>query len=984
MKKIISVLSLCALPLVVGAFPISDTNKWAWGENTGYINFNPADGNVDVTSTQMTGHVWSDNYGWINLQPATSGVTVTDTYDGTNCSGVLGGYAWGQSTGWINFVGGTIDNLGIFSGTITGDQVDDISLNGTSHFVETTWRPCADDTDGDLVPDAVENFDGTSPTDPALYIDNDGDGVPAYVEVQNGTNDANDTDFIDTDNGGVPDYIETVLIPNLGGTALNPNDPADDNVDSDGDGYPDAVEALEGTDPSDPTSFPNDADQDGIPDAQDPDGSGPGYGDSDNDGVPDNVECPSGAPCQDTDGDGTPDYLDSDHDGDGTPDSVEAVTDTDGDGTMDYFDDITDGNDSDGDGITDDVECSTSAPCVDTDGDGTPDYLDLDSDADGTPDATEGVTDSDGDGIPDYLDADNGAPGDSDGDGIPDDVECPTGTPCIDTDGDGVPDYMDTDSDDDGTPDSGEAPATNDADGDGIPDYLDPDTNASNPAGDPAGDADGDGILDRVEGTIDSDGDGIPNYLDLDSDGDGSPDATEGSLDNDGDGIPNYLDFDPQGFFYDEASGLVIPGGALSVTGPGLINIVKDGSDGEYQFFTDGTPGTYNVVFIPPSGATLSSVCPPQAGAFDPTGHPDDPIRLGSGLIAAGTGLVDRDCASNPYYVSFDLEPGDAFILLNNIPLELPTTAAAAGASGSVSGGAPSREVVTVCDPDTNECSNVFPTSSSGAAYQDYQTCINRGGANTGQDCVNAWVAAQGLLTFEQYLAQGGASPDVVSGQDFKANSKRVSVDDEGIGTCDYIQLERFAERRGSGLPTGYFTDAAYDHQAYTASVDLAEQAIISGDADTNNLRIDDQISRAEAVKVYSIARQDLIAYEEGCVGNKFPDVVAYSWYHRFVENMRLNDIVHGYDDGYYRPARNINWSEVAKISAISFGFISRDEAIAIQSAQGGEWYEPYIAVLKENDVLPAWMGSFAPDKTVSRGDMFALISKILLYRDGQ
>ncbi len=210
----------------------------------------------------------------------------------------------------------------------------------------------------------------------------------------------------------------------------------------------------------------------------------------------------------DTDGDGTPDYLDADSDGDGIPDWTEGAGDTDGDGDPDYLD-----ADSDGDGIPDAVEGT-----ADTDSDGLPDYLDADSDGDGIPDAVEGTADLDGDGLPNYLDTD------SDSDGILDSVEG-VGDP----DSDGLPNYLDTDSDGDGIPDAVEGTA--DTDSDGLPNYLD-------------ADSDGDGIPDAVEGAWDADGDGTPNYLDLDSDGDGKPDAVEGTGDDDGDGIPNYLDPD--------------------------------------------------------------------------------------------------------------------------------------------------------------------------------------------------------------------------------------------------------------------------------------------------------------------------------------------------------------------------------------------------------------------------------------------------------
>jgi|GEM_PF-4762282 len=275
-----------------------------------------------------------------------------------------------------------------------------------------------------------------------------------------------------------------------------------------------------------------DDDSDGIPDAQE------GWGDTDGDGIPDcrdtdsdNDGIPDAAEGDvDTDGDGIPDFRDLDSDDDGIPDAIEGGGDTDGDGIPDFRD-----LDSDDDGIPDAVE-----GWGDTDGDGIPDFQDWDSDADTIPDSIEGHGDTDGDGIPDFRDLD------SDNDGIPDAVEG-----WGDTDGDTIPDFRDLDSDNDGIPDAVEG--AGDADGDGIPNFRDQDS-------------DGDGIPDRDEYSAghddplctvnnpvcfnnDVDGDGIPNFLDTDSDGDGKPDRDEGTGDDDGDGIPNWLDREDRRIF---------------------------------------------------------------------------------------------------------------------------------------------------------------------------------------------------------------------------------------------------------------------------------------------------------------------------------------------------------------------------------------------------------------------------------------------------
>lgn len=173
------------------------------------------------------------------------------------------------------------------------------------------------------------------------------------------------------------------------------------DLDSDGDGIPDSVEAGD----DDPLTPPVDTDGDGIPDFRDLD--------SNNDGVPDR---PLPGEDDDPDGDGIPSSLDDDDDGDGIPDSVEGEDDPDRDGIPNRLD-----LDSDGDGVPDAIEGS-----VDTDGDGRPDFLDTDSDDDG------------------LLDGDE----DRNGNGIVDDCGTPIMPPCesdrlvADTDGDGIPDLI--------------------------------------------------------------------------------------------------------------------------------------------------------------------------------------------------------------------------------------------------------------------------------------------------------------------------------------------------------------------------------------------------------------------------------------------------------------------------------------------------------------------------------------------------------------
>ena len=124
--------------------PDDNGSQYAWGENVGWINLQPAWGDgVTVTDSTVTGNIWGENIGWINLNPAFGGVI----NDG---AGNLTGYAWGENVGWINFnptTGGvTIDSNGIFSGYAWGENIGWINFSPIGGGPATSWRP---DVDGD-------------------------------------------------------------------------------------------------------------------------------------------------------------------------------------------------------------------------------------------------------------------------------------------------------------------------------------------------------------------------------------------------------------------------------------------------------------------------------------------------------------------------------------------------------------------------------------------------------------------------------------------------------------------------------------------------------------------------------------------------------------------------------------------------------------------------------------------------------------------
>lgn len=220
-----------------------------------------------------------------------------------------------------------------------------------------------------------------------------------------------------------------------------------------------------------------------------------------------------------------------------------------------------------------------------------------------------------------------------------------------------------------------------------------------------------------------------------DNDGDGIPDSFESSTaDRDGDGIPDAQDYDPQGYFYCEDDGRILSGGGLTVTGPsgsnssvGIlndINIVRDGSSGEYQWFAQ-RPGTYTVTYTYPASG-VASTARTTSGTLDVTTLlPANPAVIGSTEFGSTGALADSSLAANPvFYDTFVIEAGDPNVLANNIPMTQcapnPVTVSAVDNGGEANGAATDSVIFTI--------------SQGRVSSQDSVISYSLGGSSTGGD----------------------------------------------------------------------------------------------------------------------------------------------------------------------------------------------------------------------------------------------------------
>ena len=261
----------------------------------------------------------TDGDGIINSRdPDDDGDHIYSEFEGSLVEGIvediIGDYG-AQDTdgdGFADFLDPDDDNDGVFT------QFEKPDPNGDFNPAD------AIDSDGDGTPDYLDS-------------DDDGDGIDSFNERADQDLDGDPSDALDFDNDGTPDYLDT---------------------DDDNDGLSTKVEGLK------------DTDGDGTPDYHDTD--------DDNDGVPTLFELDASNNPLDTDGDGIIDAIDTDDDGDGLLTTDEDVNsngdprddDTDNDGTPNYLESSL--LDQDEDGVVDELDTVDDDPYNDQDGDGYP------------------------------------------------------------------------------------------------------------------------------------------------------------------------------------------------------------------------------------------------------------------------------------------------------------------------------------------------------------------------------------------------------------------------------------------------------------------------------------------------------------------------------------------------------------------------------------------------------------------------------------
>lgn len=137
-------------------------------------------------------------------------------------------------------------------------------------------------------------------------------------------------------------------------------------------------------------------------------------------------------------------------------------------------------------------------------------------------------------------------------------------------------------------------------------------------------------------------------------------------------------------------------------------------------------------------------------------------------------------------------------------------------------------------------------------------------------------------------------------------------------------------------------------------------------------------ITRAEVTTIFFRLLTDNSRADYWMQTNSYGDVDTESWYNNAVSTMNNADIVHGYEDGSFRPDAPITRAEFAAIAA-RFSRETADSGCSFKDVDEAHWASEEIALAEKLGYIRGYEdGTFHPDQPITRAEAMTLLNRVL------
>ena len=177
----------------------------------------------------------------------------------------------------------------------------------------------------------------------------------------------------------------------------------------------------------------------------------------------------------------------------------------------------------------------------------------------------------------------------------------------------------------------------------------------------------------------------------------------------------------------------------------------------------------------------------------------------------------------------------------------------------------------------------------------------------------------------------------------------------------------------GSKAPgTSGFSDVPADAW-YKESVSKLAGAGIAGGYPGGLFKPNKAVSRAEFSKMICLAMGWKL---ETASASSFKDVPTDDWAHAYIETAKTYGVIAGYEDGGFKPGKNITRAEIAKIVARTLNLSSGSSTLKdIKSS----WAKDYIGACAKTGIISGYAdNTFKPNNSATRAEAAKMMVGIL------
>jgi len=185
-------------------------------------------------------------------------------------------------------------------------------------------------------------------------------------------------------------------------------------------------------------------------------------------------------------------------------------------------------------------------------------------------------------------------------------------------------------------------------------------------------------------------------------------------------------------------------------------------------------------------------------------------------------------------------------------------------------------------------------------------------------------------------------------------------------------------EKQGEvGQVAHHFTDIS-SHWAESYIAQVFNKGIVNGKTSVL-FSPNANITRAEltkiAVKAFGFSVPEVITTKS------FDDVLTDAWYAPYIQSAKENNLVGGFDNGkYFKPNQPITRAAALKI-LLSAADVDTSGGITVNfsDTNTSAWYIQYVNFAKNNDIVNGYPdGTFGPAKNITRAEVAKVVIKIL------